>query len=54
MNVDMCGDMAGAKLEAGGIRASEVNLGLLFLGVANFSKTYKLFSVTFLLSSNHQ
>lgn len=50
----MCGDMAGAKLEAGWIRASEVDLGLLFLGVANFNKTYKLFSVTFLFSSNHQ
>lgn len=54
MNIGMCGDMAGAKPEAGWTRASEVNLGLLFLGAANFSKTYKLFSVTFLLSSNHQ
>lgn len=54
MNIGVCGDKAGAKQEAGSVRASEFNLGLLILGVANISKNFKLFSVTFLLSSNHQ
>lgn len=54
MNIGVCGDKAGAKQEAGLVRASEFNLGLWILGVANISKNFKLFSVTFLLSSNHQ